>query len=195
MNFGKYASAYAINSRFGKLVLPAAFAVAVFQTGCMESSSGGAQGETQSPPTALRVTSANPNCKLETHLIILDEDAIRNASHCGCSLAHKGEKNGDQNWVTDDDDGMNAENDEAASRDLRVDDSQDRSRGNGNHKAWNDIPAKSAANCRNDRDNQPDRVTICHIPPGNHDNGHTITVGASAVKAHLAHGDNLAACI
>jgi hypothetical protein len=38
------------------------------------------------------------------------------------------------------------------------------------------------------------QVTICHIPPGNPDNAHTITVGASAVPAHLAHGDTLGPC-
>src|SRR5215213_10692024 len=41
---------------------------------------------------------------------------------------------------------------------------------------------------------QQDRVTICHIPPGNPGNAHTITVGAPAVDAHLAHGDFLGAC-
>ncbi|HME89943.1 MAG TPA: hypothetical protein VKE49_00860 [Myxococcaceae bacterium] len=39
-----------------------------------------------------------------------------------------------------------------------------------------------------------DKVTICHIPPGNPANAHTITVGAPAVRAHLAHGDHLGAC-
>jgi ABC-type sugar transport system substrate-binding protein len=34
-----------------------------------------------------------------------------------------------------------------------------------------------------------EKVTICHIPPGNPENAHEITVGASAVPAHLAHGD------
>ena len=35
-----------------------------------------------------------------------------------------------------------------------------------------------------------DKVTICHIPPGNPDNAHAITVGAPAVPAHVAqHGD------
>jgi len=34
-----------------------------------------------------------------------------------------------------------------------------------------------------------DKVTICHIPPGNPANAHTITVGGPAVYAHLAHGD------
>jgi hypothetical protein len=40
-----------------------------------------------------------------------------------------------------------------------------------------------------------DKVTICHIPPGNPANAHTITVGAPAVPAHLAHGDHLGACL
>jgi hypothetical protein len=39
-----------------------------------------------------------------------------------------------------------------------------------------------------------DKVTICHIPPGNPSNAHTISVGASAVKAHLDHGDNMGDC-
>lgn len=34
-----------------------------------------------------------------------------------------------------------------------------------------------------------DNVTICHVPPGNPDNAHTIVVGAPAVQAHLNHGD------
>ena len=38
------------------------------------------------------------------------------------------------------------------------------------------------------------QVTLCHIPPGNPDNPQTITVGAAAVPAHLAHGDTLGPC-
>jgi len=38
------------------------------------------------------------------------------------------------------------------------------------------------------------RVTLCHFPPGNPANFHTITVGAAAVPAHLAHGDRFDAC-
>jgi hypothetical protein len=41
---------------------------------------------------------------------------------------------------------------------------------------------------------QSDKVIICHRPPGNPDNAHTLTVGASAVPAHLAHGDTLGPC-
>jgi hypothetical protein len=41
----------------------------------------------------------------------------------------------------------------------------------------------------------PKKVTICHIPPGNPDERHTITVGAPAVAAHVReHGDYLGAC-
>lgn len=37
-------------------------------------------------------------------------------------------------------------------------------------------------------------ITICHIPPGNHANAHTITVGVPAMAAHVRHGDTLGAC-
>jgi HYR domain/Putative Ig domain len=37
-------------------------------------------------------------------------------------------------------------------------------------------------------------VTICHIPPGNPSNAHTITVSQNAVQAHLNHGDILGPC-
>lgn len=40
----------------------------------------------------------------------------------------------------------------------------------------------------------PERVTLCHAPPGNPGLAHTITVGASAVPAHLSHGDSLGRC-
>ncbi|NVO02984.1 MAG: carboxypeptidase regulatory-like domain-containing protein [Bacteroidetes bacterium] len=37
-------------------------------------------------------------------------------------------------------------------------------------------------------------VTICHIPPGNPGNAHTITINSNALQAHLAHGDYLGSC-
>ncbi len=40
----------------------------------------------------------------------------------------------------------------------------------------------------------PAKVSICHIPPGNPDNAFTISVGASAVAAHMAHGDTMGDC-
>lgn len=39
------------------------------------------------------------------------------------------------------------------------------------------------------------KVSVCHIPPGNPANAHTIVVGAPAVQAHLAHGDSLGVCL
>ena len=40
-----------------------------------------------------------------------------------------------------------------------------------------------------------EKVTICHIPPGNPENAHTITVGAPAVEAHVTqHGDSIGEC-
>lgn len=33
------------------------------------------------------------------------------------------------------------------------------------------------------------KITICHLPPGNPDNAQTISIGIPALKAHLKHGD------
>lgn len=37
-------------------------------------------------------------------------------------------------------------------------------------------------------------ITICHYPPGNPANAHTITVSLAELPAHLAHGDSLGQC-
>ena len=44
--------------------------------------------------------------------------------------------------------------------------------------------------------NDPEKCTICHVPPGNPANAHTIVIGCSAVDAHLRNhpGDSLGAC-
>lgn len=39
-----------------------------------------------------------------------------------------------------------------------------------------------------------ERVTICHVPPGNPGRAHTIRISRSALEAHLAHGDTLGEC-
>lgn len=39
-----------------------------------------------------------------------------------------------------------------------------------------------------------DKVVICHAPPGNPDNAHTIVVGPTALDAHLNHGDEEGPC-
>jgi hypothetical protein len=38
------------------------------------------------------------------------------------------------------------------------------------------------------------KVQVCHIPPGNPANFHTITVSQNALQAHLDHGDLAGAC-
>ena len=37
-------------------------------------------------------------------------------------------------------------------------------------------------------------TVVCHVPPGSALNEHTILIGASAVNAHMDHGDYLGAC-
>lgn len=39
-----------------------------------------------------------------------------------------------------------------------------------------------------------ERALICHVPPGRPEAFHEILVGASAIEAHLAHGDLLGSC-
>lgn len=41
---------------------------------------------------------------------------------------------------------------------------------------------------------QESKVDVCHIPPGNPENAHTITISENALGAHLDHGDHLGAC-
>jgi len=38
------------------------------------------------------------------------------------------------------------------------------------------------------------KVTICHVPPGNPANAHSLSVSINALDAHLAHGDLLGVC-
>ena len=42
--------------------------------------------------------------------------------------------------------------------------------------------------------NNNNKVLVCHIPPGNPDNAHTICISENGVPAHLAHGCVLGAC-
>ena len=43
-------------------------------------------------------------------------------------------------------------------------------------------------------DDADGKVTLCHIPPGNPDNAHTISVSVNAVAVHLMHGDHCGPC-
>lgn len=42
--------------------------------------------------------------------------------------------------------------------------------------------------------NNMNKVLVCHVPPGNPANAHTICISASGVPAHLEHGCHLGAC-
>jgi hypothetical protein len=67
---------------------------------------------------------------------------------------------------------------------------------NGNHEGRGNGSKGDAQGDDNgsDDDQYGHKVVICHHPPGNPDNAHTITVDQSAVPAHLAHGDTLGPC-
>jgi hypothetical protein len=39
-----------------------------------------------------------------------------------------------------------------------------------------------------------EKTEVCHIPPGNPGNAHTISVGGNAANAHVGHGDTLGKC-
>lgn len=59
----------------------------------------------------------------------------------------------------------------------------------------NECRAAAAGTSLASSDACPERkVSICHIPPGNPGNRHTISVGESAVAAHLRHGDHTGPC-
>ena len=38
------------------------------------------------------------------------------------------------------------------------------------------------------------KVTVCHVPPGNPENFHDITISENALQAHLNHGDFVGSC-
>jgi len=72
----------------------------------------------------------------------------------------------------------------------------DTSTGNGNNdsSSGGEANAKQGGSDNSADDQYGGKVVICHIPPGNPGNAHTIMVGQAAVPAHLAHGDHLGAC-
>ncbi len=63
--------------------------------------------------------------------------------------------------------------------------------------AEKNLPQTCSANAPDPRACDPadtKKTTVCHIPPGNPANAHTICVGNAAVPAHLDHGDFLGTC-
>ncbi len=45
-----------------------------------------------------------------------------------------------------------------------------------------------------EKQDKGEKITICHIPPGNPENAHTIRVSINALEAHLNHGDSIGSC-
>jgi hypothetical protein len=65
--------------------------------------------------------------------------------------------------------------------------------------AFHGAKASVAPHLRGKEDDQralatPVKVSICHIPPGNPSNFHTISVSENAVQGHLDHGDLVGPC-
>jgi cysteine-rich repeat protein len=55
-------------------------------------------------------------------------------------------------------------------------------------------PAGTVCNEDTDTCDEVDKVTICHIPPGNPDKARTLNIDAESVPDHLDHGDYLGPC-
>jgi len=43
-------------------------------------------------------------------------------------------------------------------------------------------------------DYESKKIEICHVPPGNLDNAHTLSISVNAMRAHLGHGDYIEEC-
>lgn len=93
-------------------------------------------------------------------------------------------KDKDDSASNDNDDGSEDEDDDTSNDDSDSKDIDDSASDDDSDSKDKDADAKQGGN----------KQEVCHIPPGNPNNAHTITVSASAVDAHLAHGDTLASC-
>jgi hypothetical protein len=61
---------------------------------------------------------------------------------------------------------------------------------------WTKGKCKGTPPGDDDDDDSSDKVCICHIPPGNPENAHTICISPNAVDAHIRnHGDYLGECV
>ena len=57
--------------------------------------------------------------------------------------------------------------------------------------AFSTASAQTASVDNNPENNGSELFTICHIPPGNPDNCHQITISENALQTHLDHGDKI----
>jgi hypothetical protein len=56
------------------------------------------------------------------------------------------------------------------------------------------VPIAASPSGKRARNGHKDDEEICHVPPGNASNEHTIRVSRSAVSAHMRHGDRSGEC-
>ena len=55
---------------------------------------------------------------------------------------------------------------------------------------------EGSASCKDDSDDKNKKIEICHVPPGNPENAHTLKISLNSIGAHLAHStDYLGPCI
>ena len=79
--------------------------------------------------------------------------------------------------------------------DLLSDDSEDEEdEGDGGGGGGDDEDSEGDSEDEEDEDDDDDQVIICHCPPGNPNNCHTISVDEDKVDKHLGHGDTLGPC-
>lgn len=64
----------------------------------------------------------------------------------------------------------------------------------GNEGVFGDLWKLDITNTSNNIACGNNKVLVCHIPPGNPANAHTLCISQNAVAAHLAHGDYLGPC-
>lgn len=59
---------------------------------------------------------------------------------------------------------------------------------------FDDIECEQIVDCEMVYDPPPHKEIVCHVPPGNPDNRHTIMISKNAVERHFIHGDTLGPC-
>ena len=98
----------------------------------------------------------------------------------------------------DDSDHKSSDDSRSMSKSKSKSDDSDECKDDDSHMSSSSHSLSMASSSKDkDKDHGDDddcKVTICHIPPGNHCAEHEIRIGKSAVPAHIAHGDYPGAC-
>ena len=97
----------------------------------------------------------------------------------------------DQPGKSDESSGKAGTSDEGS---ATSDESSGKSGDGGSADPSNESGQAGAQNSANSGSASEDKQAVCHVPPGNPDNAHTIVISVNAVQTHLDHGDSLGAC-